>query len=97
MNEGDRVHLDNGKCIQCGLCVQIAEDAGEEIGLAYEGRGFNTKIVAPFGKSLVRGLGKIRCRLCPGLSNRCAQIRGELKPTNPFSRDSITTCPWLPS
>ncbi|MCJ8329306.1 MAG: (2Fe-2S)-binding protein [Lentisphaeria bacterium] len=49
LKESDRVHLDAGKCIQCGLCVQIAEDGGEEIGLAYENRGFNTAIVAPLG------------------------------------------------
>ena len=49
LKESDRVHLDAGKCIQCGLCVQIADDGGEEIGLAYENRGFNTAIVAPLG------------------------------------------------
>ena len=53
-----RVHLDAGKCIQCGLCVQVAEDAGEEIGLSFEGRGFYTAIVSPLGYSLDEALTK---------------------------------------
>lgn len=68
LNSGDSIHLDSGKCIQCGLCVQIAQDAGEEIGLTYEGRGFNTKIVTPFGVPLSRALaksGKAAVMACP--------------------------------
>ena len=58
LNEGDKVHLEVGKCIACGLCVQIAKDYKEEIGLAYEGRGFNTTITVPFGKTLSEALQK---------------------------------------
>lgn len=58
LKEGDKVHLEVGKCIACGLCVQIAQDYKEEIGLAYEGRGFNTTITVPFGKTLSEALQK---------------------------------------
>ncbi len=58
LNEGERVHLELGKCIACGLCIQIAHNAKEEIGLAYEGRGFNTQIIVPFGKTMTEALAK---------------------------------------
>ncbi|MBF0198654.1 MAG: (2Fe-2S)-binding protein [Planctomycetes bacterium] len=52
LNQEDHIHLDSGKCLQCGLCVQISQDNGEKLGLSYEGRGFNTRIVVPFGQNL---------------------------------------------
>lgn len=45
-----------GKCIACGLCVQIAAAAGEPLGLTFVGRGFNIRVAVPFGKSLADGL-----------------------------------------
>jgi len=45
-----------GKCIACGLCVQIAAAAGEPLGLTFIGRGFNMRVAVPFGKSLADGL-----------------------------------------
>ncbi|MCF6286068.1 MAG: hypothetical protein L3K26_12875, partial [Candidatus Hydrogenedentes bacterium] len=47
-----------GKCIRCGLCVEIAEKYGEDIGLAFSGRGFAMEIKVPFGRSLDEGLKK---------------------------------------
>jgi len=45
-----------GKCIACGLCVRIAKDAAEPLGLAFIGRGFNVRVAVPFGGSLEEGL-----------------------------------------
>jgi len=64
---GDRRHLQRrtdhpdvvfepGKCILCGLCLQIAERAGEPIGLALEGRGFDTRVSVPFNEALGKAL-----------------------------------------
>jgi len=47
-----------GKCIACGLCVQIAAEAGEELGLAFIGRGFDVRVAVPFDRSLEEGLKK---------------------------------------
>ena len=59
--EVDRSHPDilhePGKCILCGLCVQVAERAGERIGLAFVGRGFGTRLRTPFGVPLAAALG----------------------------------------
>ena len=47
-----------GKCILCGLCLAIAEEAGESRGLSFAGRGFATRVVAPLGGNLSEGLEK---------------------------------------
>lgn len=36
-----------GKCIACGICVQIAMKAGEPLGLTFVGRGFDVRIDVP--------------------------------------------------
>jgi ferredoxin len=52
------VIFEPGKCIDCGLCVQITRRAGERYGLAFVGRGFNVRVVVPMGKTLGEGLAK---------------------------------------
>ena len=60
--EKDAQHADvvfeSGKCIDCGLCVQIAAAAGETLGLTFIGRGFDVRVAAPFGGSLAEALTK---------------------------------------
>ena len=85
INEGNKVHLDSGKCIQCGLCVQIASDHGEEIGLTYVGRGFNTKITAPFGQSLTDALKKSGTAAAQACPTGALEVRTEDPTThNPY-------------
>ena len=45
-----------GKCISCDACVRIAAAAGEPLGLAMNGRGFDVTVAVPFGKPLAEGL-----------------------------------------
>lgn len=45
-----------GKCIDCGVCIQIASAHQEKLGLAFVGRGFDVHIAVPFGESLAEGL-----------------------------------------
>jgi len=68
LEQVDNIHLDSGKCLQCGLCVQLSKDGGEPLGLAYEGRGFYTKIVVPFNRPLSEALthtAKACAEACP--------------------------------
>lgn len=44
------------KCILCGICVQLCEQAGEPLGLTQVGRGFDTRIDVPQNGSLERAL-----------------------------------------
>jgi formate dehydrogenase major subunit len=45
-----------GKCILCGACVQAAAEAGEGLGLAIVGRGFDTAVAVPLRGTLAEGL-----------------------------------------
>ena len=45
-----------GKCIMCELCVQIAEQAAEPLGLTLVGRGFDIRIAVPFDRPLTEAL-----------------------------------------
>ena len=55
-----------GKCILCGLCLWVAEAAGEERGLSFAGRGFPTRVTVPLGSSLPEGLRKA--------ARQCAEV-----------------------
>ncbi len=50
------VVFDPGKCIKCGLCIDVAREQGEPLGLTFVGRGFDTHVAVPFGESLAAGL-----------------------------------------
>jgi len=52
------VIFEPGKCIHCGLCIQIAARAGERLGLTFVGRGFNARVTVPLNRSLREGLEK---------------------------------------
>jgi len=56
-----------GKCIRCGLCIEIANEAKEPLGLTFIGRGFDVQVAVPFDKSLADGL-KITAEKC---ANAC--------------------------
>ncbi len=48
-----------GKCIRCGLCIQLCARAKEELGLTFVGRGFDVVVGVPFERSLAEGLRKV--------------------------------------
>jgi hypothetical protein len=45
-----------GKCIKCGICVQITEKRREKLGLTFIGRGFDVNVAVPFNQSINEGL-----------------------------------------
>lgn len=57
-----------GKCILCGVCVEVARQAGEEVGLSFSGRGFQASVAVPFDRPMAEALKKSAQRaaeLCP--------------------------------
>ncbi|MFM1942814.1 MAG: hypothetical protein RI897_1796, partial [Verrucomicrobiota bacterium] len=62
------VIFESGKCILCGICVDVAGRGGESLGLTFVGRGFDVQVVAPFGRDFSEGIQKVadECvALCP--------------------------------
>jgi len=51
-----QIIYESGKCIDCGLCVQITARESEELGLTFIGRGFDVRVAVPFGHSIAEGL-----------------------------------------
>ncbi|MBM3496361.1 MAG: glutamate synthase [Armatimonadetes bacterium] len=51
--------FESGKCIACGICVRIAAEAHEELGMAFVGRGFGVRAAAPFNSAMVEGLREV--------------------------------------
>ncbi len=51
-----RIVYESGKCILCGLCVRIAEEQNEQLGIGFRRRGFVTRVTVPFREGLARGL-----------------------------------------
>ena len=54
---GDEVVLELGKCILCGICVQLAREADDAVGLSFLGRSIETRIGPPPGATLDQALG----------------------------------------
>ncbi|MBX3434635.1 MAG: FAD-dependent oxidoreductase [Pirellulales bacterium] len=55
--EGRGVRLEIGKCIACGICVQIAAATPDAVGLALTGRSTAIRVAPPAGTSLDAALG----------------------------------------
>ena len=54
----DTVLYEPGKCIKCGLCIQITEKEEESLGLTFVGRGFDVIVGVPFNETIKKGLEK---------------------------------------
>lgn len=53
------VIFEPGKCISCGICVEIAAQAKEPLGLTFIGRGFDVQVAVPLHGALADGLQKV--------------------------------------
>ena len=56
--QSENIVFDSRKCIKCGLCIAITRKYGEEMGLTFLERGFETRIGVPFDEPLQRGVGR---------------------------------------
>jgi len=53
------VLFEPGKCISCGICVELANQAPEALGLTFVGRGFEVRIAVPLNRPLAEGLQQV--------------------------------------
>lgn len=57
-----------GKCILCGVCVEVARQASEDWGVAFYGRGFDTVVAPPLDRPMAEAFkksGRRAAELCP--------------------------------
>lgn len=54
---GEHVTVELGKCILCGICVQIADEAEDAAGLEFLGRSTETRLGPPHGYTIDQALG----------------------------------------
>jgi NADH dehydrogenase/NADH:ubiquinone oxidoreductase subunit G len=59
------VTYDPSKCILCGICIQLARQAGEPLGLTFVGHGFDVRVAVPLEESLEAAL-RAAARRCAG-------------------------------
>ncbi len=59
LRDHPQILYEPGKCIACGLCVQIAADAGEPLGMTFLHRGMDVRVAVPFGRPLSEGLQRV--------------------------------------
>lgn len=50
--------FDAGKCIKCGLCIEVAKREGDLPGLSFTGRGFDTRVTVPFDGPMLQALAR---------------------------------------
>lgn len=60
------LRLEPGKCVLCGRCVHLSEQAGEPLGLTFLGRGGATRVGAPLDGTLAGALER-SARACAAL------------------------------
>lgn len=62
------VIFEPGKCILCGICVKLTEQAREPLGLTFIGRGFDVQIGTALNGTIEEGLQKVAAEVvhhCP--------------------------------
>jgi len=52
----EEVIFEPGKCIDCGLCIELCRQAGEPLGLTFVGRGFDMRVAVPLDHTLREAL-----------------------------------------
>jgi NADH dehydrogenase/NADH:ubiquinone oxidoreductase subunit G len=55
-HEHPEITYDPRKCILCGICIQLAQQAGEPLGLTLIGRGFDMRVDVPLNELLHEAL-----------------------------------------
>lgn len=50
------IAFEPGKCIKCGICIQLCKKEKEPIGLTFEGRGIETVVTVSLNETLEKGL-----------------------------------------
>jgi len=72
-----------GKCIDCGLCIEIAARAGEPLGLTFIGRGFDVRVGVPFNRPLEEALSKVAAECVAACPTAALALKEEGRQSEP--------------
>ncbi len=78
VNRDGSVQYEPGKCINCELCIQIAGESQEALGLTFVGRGFDVRVGVPFQGTMEQALGPLAAKCvaaCPTGALYFSQVR----------------------
>jgi ferredoxin len=73
-----------GKCINCGLCIQIAQAAGEPLGLTFVGRGFDVRVGVPFSRSMEQALSRVAAECVAACPTSALALKRESESLSPL-------------
>jgi ferredoxin len=76
------VRYEPGKCISCGLCVQIARREGESLGVTFVGRGFSVRVDVPWNSGLAEGLQQAASQCVAACPTGALSMRGKAATTD---------------
>ncbi len=68
VNREGSVIYEPGKCINCELCIQIAAEEKDALGLTFVRRGFDVRVGVPFEGTIEEALGRVAAKCiaaCP--------------------------------
>jgi ferredoxin len=68
VNRTGSVIYEPGKCINCELCIKIAAESSDALGLTFVGRGFDVRVGVPFDGTMEEALGDVAAKCiaaCP--------------------------------
>jgi len=94
--EHGEIIFEPGKCILCEICVKLAEQAREPLGLTFIGRGFDVQVGVPFSREIDEGLQKVARECVEACPTGALVFKDDyLKQMPPFSPTGRCGCPAL--
>lgn len=79
-----QVIYEPAKCIQCGLCIQITQRAGEPLGLTFVGRGFDVRVGVPFDHTLDEALARVARQCVAACPTAALSMKDDWPPALPL-------------
>lgn len=85
VNQNAGAVYESGKCIKCGLCVQVTQKNGEPYGFTFVGRGFDVRAGVSLDKTLRDGLRNVADKVVEACPTGALEHNEKFKPADGLS------------